>query len=200
MSIDLKRRSFLVGGLSFLGVMVTSRIADPLHPIMKLPALPKAVAPQAGLALPSKSLSLHNIHTLETMHVEYWKDGDYCKTAQGALNHILRDRRNDKLCEMNPQLFDMMHALARELNTTEPFEIICGYRSPETNTMLHKASSGVAKNSKHLTGDAIDLRLPGVKLATLRDAAKSLQMGGVGYYPKSNFVHIDIRDTPAYWS
>lgn len=192
MSVDLKRRNFLIGGLSFLGVMITSRLADPLHPVMRLPKLPTATPP--------KSLSLHNIHTLETVHVDYWKDGEYCKTAHGALNHILRDRRNGKLCKMNPKLFDMMHALARELGTTEPFEIICGYRSPKTNTMLHKASSGVAKNSKHLTGDAIDLRLPGVKLATLRDAAKSLKMGGVGYYPKSNFVHIDIRDTPAYWS
>jgi len=192
MSVDLKRRNFLIGGLSFLGVMITSRLADPLHPIMRLPKLPTVIPP--------KSLSLHNIHTLETVSVDYWKDGDYCKTAHESLNHILRDRRNGKLCEMNPQLFDMMHALAQELNTSEPFEIICGYRSPETNTMLHKASHGVAKNSKHLTGDAIDLRLPGVKLSTLRDAARDLQMGGVGYYPKSNFVHIDIRDKPAYWS
>jgi uncharacterized protein YcbK (DUF882 family) len=93
---------------------------------------------------------------------------------------------------IEPKLLDLLTALQTRLDKQERFEVICGYRSPATNAMLHAHSSEVATGSLHLVGQAIDIHLPGVELATLRDAAASLQLGGVGYYPQSDFVHVDI--------
>jgi len=144
------------------------------------------------LDTPERSLSLLNTHTGDRLkQIVYWEKGSYLPEALHDINYILRDHRTDEVHEIDPLTLDLMAALSRKLDAQRPFEIISGYRSPQTNASLRKNSSGVAKNSYHMKGMAVDLRLPGVQLKTLRKAALELRMGGVGYYPKSDFVHVD---------
>ena len=139
-----------------------------------------------------RSLSLLNTHTGESLQkVVYWEQGSYVPDALEHLNHVLRDHRTDEVHSIDPITLDLMAAISRKVNVKRPFEIISGYRSSQTNQALRKISPGVAKNSYHMQGKAVDLRLPGVPLKVLRKAALELRMGGVGYYPRSNFVHID---------
>ena len=104
---------------------------------------------------------------------------------------MLRDHRSDELTAMDPSLLDLLYNLQQKTQGHGPFHVISGYRSPSTNNKLRKNSKGVAKKSLHMQGRAIDIRLPGSELKTLQHAALSLQAGGVGYYPKSNFIHLD---------
>ena len=136
-------------------------------------------------------LSLHNLHTGEKLTRTYWADGQYLAEPLAEINHLLRDFRTGETHPMDPHLMDVLHRLQHKVGSRQPFQIISGYRSPKTNAMLHTASNGVAKKSLHMQGKAIDIRLPGQDLAQLRMAALSLKAGGVGYYPKSNFVHVD---------
>lgn len=159
----------------------------------------------AGLALPTpglaqlskaaekeRSLSLYNTHTGESLRsVVYWADGDYLPEALVDLNFLLRDHRTNQVKPMDPKLFDQLFTLRSKLGNREPFQIISGYRSPESNRKLRQASNGVAKKSFHLAGQAADIRLPGSNLSQVRRAALNLGAGGVGYYPKSNFIHVD---------
>ena len=139
-----------------------------------------------------RSLSLFNTHTGEKLQqVVYWEGGDYLPDALHSISHLLRDHRSGEVKEIDLATIDLLYALKRKFPVEQPFEIISGYRSPQTNQMLRSASSGVAKRSLHMQGKAIDLRLPGVPLKTLRQAALELKLGGVGFYPKSDFVHID---------
>ena len=147
---------------------------------------------------PVRSLALHNLHTDERVRATFWADGAWQPKGLDAINHILRDYRTGDIRAIDPDLLDLMHRLATLVGTDGPFEIISGYRSPRTNSQLARNSSGVAKKSLHMEGMAVDLRLPGVKLASLRRAAISLQSGGVGYYPKSGFIHIDTGRV-RYW-
>lgn len=139
-----------------------------------------------------RTLSLLNTHTGERLKkVVYWEQGSYIPDALHDLNYVLRDHRTDEVHPIDPVTLDMMAAISLKLGGKRPFEIISAYRSPETNQQLRKHSSGVAKNSYHMQGKAVDLRLPGVPLKTLRKVALDLRRGGVGYYPKSSFVHVD---------
>ncbi len=139
-----------------------------------------------------RSLSLLNTHTGERLkEVVFWEKGNYIHDALENLNHVLRDHRTNEIHPIDPMTLDLMAAISRKIDAKQPFEIISGYRSPQTNRALRNNSSGVAKNSYHMQGKAVDLRLPGVPLKTLRKAALNLRMGGVGYYPKSDFVHVD---------
>lgn len=139
-----------------------------------------------------RSLSLLNTHTGERLkEVVYWEQGSYLPDALNHLNYVLRDHRTNDVHPIDPITLDLMAAIFRKVGARRPFEIISGYRSPQTNRALRKKSSGVAKNSYHMKGKAIDLRLPGVPLKVVHKAALDLRMGGVGYYPKSDFVHID---------
>lgn len=139
-----------------------------------------------------RSLSLLNTHTGERLkEVVYWEKGLYIPDALQDINYVLRDHRTDEVHKIDPSTLDLMAAISRKIDAKRPFEIISGYRSPQTNQYLRSASGGVAKNSYHIQGKAVDLRLPGVPLKTVRNAALSLRKGGVGYYPRSNFVHID---------
>lgn len=139
-----------------------------------------------------RSLSILNTHTGERLkEVVYWERGHYINDALENLNHVLRDHRTNEIHQIDPITLDLMTAISRKVGAKQPFEIISGYRSPQTNSALRKSSTGVAKNSYHMQGKAVDLRLPGVPLKTLRKAALELKMGGVGYYPKSDFVHVD---------
>lgn len=151
----------------------------------------------AGAATPAwaasqepRSLSLFNLHTGEALDCCYY-DGGYLPDALTALHHLLRDHRTGEQHPLSPQLFDLLATISAPLGG-KVVQVISGYRSPATNARLHAASSGVAKRSLHMEGLAMDVRIPGVALSRLRDAAWSLQRGGVGYYPGSNFVHIDV--------
>jgi uncharacterized protein YcbK (DUF882 family) len=133
--------------------------------------------------------------------IAYCCDGVYQPEALAQLNHLLRDFRTSLEKPIDPKLFDLLHELGGTLETDQPYHIISGYRSPETNAMLRErggAHTGVASGSLHMVGKAIDIRLPGVKLDHLRSAAASLKLGGVGFYPSSNFVHIDTGRV-RYW-
>ena len=165
-------------------------LSAPVAPALIIPKKPK---------LTQKKFALTNIHTGESFDGVFWQNGSWVESSLTQLNKILRDRRSGKMHAINPELFHLMHKIQEEAGTPDQFEIICGYRSPETNAMMRKKSGGVAKNSQHVKGNAIDLRLSGLKLKELRDIAKHMKAGGVGYYSRSNFVHIDIRSKPAYW-
>lgn len=139
----------------------------------------------------ARRLSIESLHTGERLSTVYWADGQYLPGALDEVNWVLRDHRNNASHPMDPRLLDLLAALDNAFDGGATFQVISGYRSPETNKMLVAASDGVARGSLHLQGQAIDIRIPGVRLASLRDAAMSLQAGGVGYYARSDFVHVD---------
>ena len=164
-------------------------------------ALPAAPVPYAGLAANPVSVTLghgprfahvHNLHTGDSLRTVYFENGRYLPDAMGELMKALRDWRSGEEHLMDPRLFDVMHALRGRLGTSQPFQIVSGYRSKATNDMMHERSAGVAKNSQHTEGKASDIRLEGVDLRHVRAAALDLGAGGVGYYPVSNFVHVDV--------
>jgi len=138
-----------------------------------------------------RELAFYNLHTGEGLKADYWANGDYLPDALADINHILRDFRNDQILPIETPLLDLLHELHSTLGTSQPFHIVSGYRSPETNSTLAANSGGVAKDSLHMQGKAIDLIIEGIPLIELRHAAISLHGGGVGYYPNSNFVHVD---------
>ncbi len=135
---------------------------------------------------------IHNLHTDERVDAIYFDDGRYVPDALAAVNHVMRDFRTGDVHFMEPGLLDLMHALSQKVETAQPFQIISGYRSPKTNAMLHERSAGVAVNSFHMRGMATDIRLPDVALSHLHKAALAMQRGGVGYYPESDFIHVDV--------
>lgn len=139
-----------------------------------------------------RALALHNVHTGEHLHRIYWAAGDYIPESLAEIDLVLRDWRTDDVHPMEPSLLDLLNKLHGVMDSDQAFEVISGYRSPKTNAKLAAASSGVAKKSLHMRGMAIDVNLPGRQLSDLRDAAWKLQQGGVGYYQKSGFVHVDI--------
>jgi uncharacterized protein YcbK (DUF882 family) len=143
-------------------------------------------------AFPEKRLSFFNTHTAERLEICYGAAGRYDAGALARINHILRDHRTGAVGAIATGLLDLLHALTGRLDTTEPLHVISGYRSPETNAVLHAKSRGVASRSLHVCGQAIDIRVPGIRTAALRDTALSLSAGGVGYYPGPDFVHVDI--------
>lgn len=145
-----------------------------------------------------KSLSFYNIHTGEKLTTTYWAEGVYIPESLREINHILRDHRSGASARMDVELFDLLHSLRTKMESREPFHIISGYRSPASNATLRGHSSGVAKKSLHMEGKAIDLNLPGRNLADLKKVAMNLRQGGVGYYPDSDFVHIDVGRV-RYW-
>lgn len=139
-----------------------------------------------------RRLGVLNLHTGERLQAVYWEAGAYVQDALAEFDKVLRDHRTGEVHRIAPELLDLAVTLSERLDARETVQIISGYRSPKTNAVLHQASSGVATRSLHMEGKALDIRLPGVELAGVRDAAWALQRGGVGYYAGSNFVHIDI--------
>lgn len=134
---------------------------------------------------------LDNLHTGERFSEVYYANGSYLPDALAEATRVMRDWRNGEEHFIDPGLFDALHAIGGKLETRRPFQIISGYRSPRTNALLRSRSNGVASNSQHTVGKAIDVRVEGVRLSDLRAAALDLGAGGVGYYPSSNFVHVD---------
>ncbi len=140
---------------------------------------------------PERTLAFRNLHTGESLRTTFWAQGDYLDDELQAVNHVMRDHRSGDVHPMDPKLLDLLYALQQSVAVNGAFHIISGYRSPRTNQKLRAQGGGVAKKSLHMQGKAIDIRLPGCPLARLRDAAMALRVGGVGYYAKSDFIHID---------
>src|SRR6266702_2338285 len=151
-----------------------------------LPGFALASAPAA------RKLKFENIHTGERLAADYALDGRDEPSALEAINRILRDYRTGDVHVIEPRLLDLLHELNARLETDAPFQVISGFRSPRTNAMLHERSSGVASKSLHTQGMAIDIRVPGRALNLLHANALSLNRGGVGLYPTSDFVHVDV--------
>lgn len=145
-----------------------------------------------------RSVSLYNTHTGETLRTIYWAGGHYQPGALRQINSILRDHYSGTIHQMDPRVIDLLCALQHRLGTKKEFQIISGYRSPATNAMLAAASDGVAQHSLHMEGKAVDIRLEGMSVRRLGRAARSLRLGGVGQYPESNFVHVDVGNV-RYW-
>jgi uncharacterized protein YcbK (DUF882 family) len=139
-----------------------------------------------------RTVALNNLHTGESMEAVYWEGGDYIPDVLDAVNVHLRDYRTGDVHPIDPRLLDLLDAVTAMTGATAQFQVISGYRSAATNAMLRERSEEVAKKSFHMSGMAIDVRLPGVDLSRLHGAAVSLARGGVGYYPESNFVHMDV--------
>ena len=141
-----------------------------------------------------RSLAFNNLHTGEKLSVAYWERGSYLPDAMAEVNHLLRDFRTGDVHPIAPQLLDLLAVMHGRLETSAPFSVISGYRSPVTNAMLRGENehSGVASKSLHMQGMAVDIRVADRSLANLRDAALNLKIGGVGYYPTSDFVHVDV--------
>jgi len=141
----------------------------------------------------TRTISLHHIHTNEDITITYKREGRYDEAALAKLNWLLRDWRRNKVIRMDPQLIDLVWEVQRETGSKQPIWVVCGYRSPETNAMLRRRSSGVARFSQHMLGHAMDFYVPGVSLEDLRVIGLRLQRGGVGFYPSSGspFVHMD---------
>ena len=145
-----------------------------------------------------RSLAFHHTHTGESLELEYSEAGRYIPDALLSINQLLRDFRSGEVHPIDPQLLDVLYVLRGRVDSRAPFEIISAFRSPTTNEMLARTSSGVARSSLHLSGRAIDIRLPGVATANLRDASMRLRAGGVGYYRDSDFIHVDTGRV-RYW-
>lgn len=139
----------------------------------------------------ARRLSFVNTHTGDTFSDAYWEAGSYVPDAMAAINQVMRDHRSGEAHAIDPRLLDQLHTLKGLVGASAPYQIISGYRSPATNAALHEQSSGVATRSLHMDGRAIDIRVRGVDLPRLRDAALGMQAGGVGYYEASDFIHID---------
>jgi uncharacterized protein YcbK (DUF882 family) len=138
-----------------------------------------------------RKLSFLNIHTGERVGTVYWQNGRYLPEGLAEIDWVLRDFRTDDVKAIDTRLLDLLHAVRNRLGRNGALHVISGYRSPATNAMLAARSNGVAKNSYHMRGMAIDIRVPGCSLTALRDCGLDLARGGVGFYPKSNFVHLD---------
>lgn len=168
----LKRRDFLAGAMSTLA-FARSAFAD---------------------VASVRKLAFDNLHTGERLTLEYWAEGAYVPEALTSINHLLRDFRTGDVHVIEPRLLDLLNVLQTKLETTSPFSVISGYRSPTTNAALRAEHehSGVASKSLHMQGMAIDIRVAGRSLEAVHKTALALQAGGVGYYPQSDFVHVDV--------
>lgn len=145
----------------------------------------------ASLPDEPRVLAMNNLNTGELLESCYFNGNTYVDEELKRLDKFCRDHRRNEIHPMDRRLFDQISQIQALIGTDAEVIVISGYRSPLTNASLRNNSSGVAKKSMHMEGKAIDFRLDGVKLSTVRDAALSLKAGGVGYYPRSNFVHID---------
>jgi uncharacterized protein YcbK (DUF882 family) len=172
---DGTRRRFLQMGLATLALTA----ANPA-----LAAIPRFKG--------KRELSFYNLHTDERLHVKFWENGRYNRAAWAKINHIMRDHYSGDVCTIDLRLLDLLYDLQAQLHNHDAIEIVSGYRSPATNLMLASMTDGVAKNSFHMRGMAIDLRMPTTPLPRIHNVALAMHRGGVGYYPDSQFVHIDV--------
>jgi uncharacterized protein YcbK (DUF882 family) len=192
------RRSFLK-----IGIFSAAMLALPHKVIASLeetPA-PELITPDwrdgAGLILEpceERRLHLYSTNTGETFNRVYWADGDYVPEALEEINYLLRDYRANLIKEIDPNLLDLLFTLNQKLECDSPYHVISGYRSPRTNAALRKRNRKVARNSLHMSGMAVDLRVPDVHVKNICNAALEMRGGGVGYYARRGFVHLDVGD------
>ncbi len=176
---DRGRRRFI----KYAAAAVASTIATPA---LAIPSMPR------------RSLAFQHLHTGEHLDIVYWAEGHFQPEALHHINWLLRDFRTGEVHPIDPHLLDILAATRQRLNSHAPFQVISGYRSPATNAMLASSTEGVAHNSLHMRGQAIDIRLPDRHLSLLHRVAIALRGGGVGYYPHSDFVHVDTGRV-RYW-
>jgi uncharacterized protein YcbK (DUF882 family) len=173
----VSRRRFIALGSAALAMPLLSR-------------LPALASPEP--LPPDRSLSFFNIHTNESLSAEYCRSGCLIAPSLERIDYILRDDRVGEVKKIDIRLLDLLHTLDRKIAAERPYHVISGYRSPQTNAYLREHRHGVAEHSLHLLGQAIDIRVPGVKLMDLYRTAVALRLGGVGLYPASDFVHVDV--------
>jgi uncharacterized protein YcbK (DUF882 family) len=173
----LVRREFLI-----LGAMTTAAALDPST----------AIAAVNRLLKPRKRLSFYNLHTNEYLSICYCRHGEYDPEALKKIYYILRDHRTGDIKAIDSKLLDLLHTICLKTKSRSPVHVISGYRSRTTNSMLRQKTNGIASKSMHIYGKAIDFRIPGFSTRSLRDIAIQVQGGGVGYYPKPDFVHVDV--------
>jgi uncharacterized protein YcbK (DUF882 family) len=205
----LSRRRFLTWGalVTAMSLAPHSAVASrsifqppkksPRKPLMPHPTQSRSFF-QPGTRPSEKAVALYNSHTGESLNATYWVQGQYLPEALSAVDRVLRDHRTDEIKSIDPQVLDLLYAINEELECRRPFYIISAYRSPTTNAYLRFMSRRVAEHSLHMDGKAVDLRLPGWASYTLRRVAVDLQMGGVGYYPRADFIHVDVGPV-RYW-
>lgn len=175
MSTTMNRRGFI----GLLGASSLLTVSSKFTPVLSAVQKPKII-------------SLYNIHTDEKLVTCFWNNGEYCPEALKEINNIMRDFRTGQVRKIDPKLIDYLHRLVEIFDYEHlPINLLSGYRSKKTNNMLRRKSRGVAKNSFHIKGRAMDFNFPEVELKHLRKAALKYCGGGVGYYSKSNFIHID---------
>lgn len=172
----LGRRRILSFGLGAAALAVVTPLTGAL-----------AALPQSG----TRTLGFVNTHTNEKILATYWRDGVYDKGALKDINYALRDFRTGEVANMDPHLLDLLVELHRRSGSRKAYQVISAFRSPKTNAMLAAASGKVAKHSLHMEARAVDVRLYDVALKDLRVTALGMKAGGVGYYPRSDFVHVD---------
>lgn len=161
--------------------------------LLPLTTTDSAYAAKRGVQI-HKTLAFQNLHTGEKLKLTYFEKGRYIPGALKEINHLMRDFRNNKMKRIDIALLDQLYDLKMLLNVNKPFDIISGYRSPETNALLHSQTDGVANKSLHMQGRAIDIRIERYDIRYIRNAALSMRRGGIGYYPESGFVHLDTGE------
>lgn len=191
---DMRTRVPANSVCEFLNPILSSRIGQCAGLAALLVLLGNSALESAVANGDTRTLSLHHIHTDEDITITYKRDGRYDEEALKKLDRFLRDWRKEEDIHMDPRLFDVIWEVSREFGGGKTIHVVCGYRSPSTNAMLRRRSSGVARFSQHTLGKAMDFFIPGAPLEELRDAGLRLQRGGVGYYPSSGspFVHLDV--------
>lgn len=171
-----------VGRRRFLGITTAACAALTLPPYAQALSYPSMAA---------RELHFYNLHTFETLSAVYWRDGTYLPEGLARISYHLRDFRTNGIKPIDPTLLNILHQLTNNIECHQPINVISGYRTPATNAMLAARSDKVAPNSFHMRGQAIDIRLPGFATRGIRDVALSISRGGVGYYPESDFIHLD---------
>jgi uncharacterized protein YcbK (DUF882 family) len=179
--------SHIRGRRQVLTTVATAAACVVAAPALALPRMPQR-----------RILTFDHLHTGERLDVVYWADGHYQPGALRRINWLLRDFRTGEVHPIDPRLLDLLAALRQALRLRAPYQVVSGYRSPATNAWLASMSEGVATNSLHMQGQAIDITVPGRPLWAVRRVAMMLRGGGVGYYPRSNFIHLDVGRV-RYW-
>ena len=186
-NLNTFRRKFLAFGATAAGLSLFS------------PSLFAAVKTEVMSDHRQRQLNIHAVNLNEQITTTYFDTRGYIRSELSKLNYLLRDRRSQEVAAINPKVLDQLYILQKFFGFERRIMMVCGYRSALTNASMRKKSRGVAKKSLHMTGDAIDFYIEGVDLTLVREAALSLKLGGVGYYPSSNFIHVDTGPIRA-WS
>lgn len=187
--MNLRRDKFTRRKLLKAGLLGAATIIVPIG----AGAAQWAVEPANFIQQPTanRALSFYNVHTGETLRIVYFEQGEYVPGALLEVNYFFRDFRANEIKSIDPRLLDLLHRINRALDSSLPFNLISGYRSPVTNAWLASQSEGVAHHSLHMDGMASDINVQGRSLALLQTVALAIRGGGVGYYPRSDFVHVD---------